>query len=313
MTQTEMDRRRRRLLVRSLAGGAPDSYRTTLFEPGDKEPSLPPTGLDSASPTPGTLKDAPPHPGMERLPEPVQGRAVLPLEQAVIGPFRVIESQLDSVLRSLGAVPPPVAPRTVPSPDRPSASPAPPALMLPPFQSLPTRRPAPTSGSRRSEKPPLPPPPEAAPTATKPAVNVTDSLPEIPTEQPVSPVVLRAPAETATLPVSAAHTSPVPPAGSNPVTMDEDFAAAPQNLAERSAALRSRSKIGVMKQDSAALQARLKELARLLEASPDSPSDEAICAWDDCRRLALMLHHELDRGLPQAEPQRGSRAVARPR
>lgn len=323
MTPNETDRRRRRLLVRSLVGGRPDC--SSGIDSGL-------AGSDVANPA-ATSAVAPDLRGEIAVPElgarpefvPPRTRPAFPPEPqpTVTGPIRVVESQLDAVLRMLGAAPAAAAPLPVsqspvitappasvppPARERPAPPPTGASLMLPPFQPLPARRPTPTSRSRGPDLRTASPPPAVEPAAPFQAV------PPVPTATPErsAAVVPAAPLEQSALlvpprvSVATEQAVEMPTEIAAPAVVDTAMA---HNLAERSAALRSRSKIGVMKQDAAALSARLKELARLLESDPDAPSDEALCAWDDCRRLALMLHHELDRGLPQPEGQRSSRTA----
>lgn len=331
MTVSETDRRRRRLLVRSLMGGhsdpgSTDGIATAEFSTAADE--TPPDGeLDFSRSRPVRSTD---FASVAPLPvAPVQRPMPTTPQSKLFGPIRVVESQLDAVLRTLGAVassttsPPPVAPPPSP-PRQPTASSSPP-LMLPPFQNMPARRPAAfrhstpieapselAAANPRSSKPasvaapPKTPASDVAMEAAPPvkiAASPVLAAPVLASPDAAVPVAeMPAPAMPAVKP-GAAVIDPIPvlPAPPSPV------------VSERPDVLRSRSKIGTMKQDAAALSARLKELAKMLEEHPDDPSDDALCAWDDCRRLALLLHHELDRGLPQPESQRGSRAVARSR
>lgn len=377
MTVSETDRRRRRLLVRSLAGG------NCLNQPEPFEVSHQdaPDGPQATVCAAETMEHA--DPGRHRPQQTLQAPAA---QFVPVGPIRVLESQLDSVLRALGALGGPPKPgRRAAAPRHEEAVPAPSdSFLLPPFQSLPARRPVPGSQPRLGGSAARPATAvtsaptveqrldgaakvggESVPPAVQPGVALMPaasvdfaekpaSVPLRPDELPAasgsfpSPVATLAPLDSvpltssatlevphvAELPVrgsavarrpmadvpAAAEPAPVPPVRTEIPAATISVPAEPQvtaaelpDLAERSAALRSRSKIGVMKQDAVALSARLKELARFLEESPDAPSDDALCAWDDCRRLALMLHHELDRGVPQAEPQRGVRPATRAR
>ncbi len=305
MTVSETDRRRRRLLVRSLMGAPPDSGSTDNWISSETEVPANLAEDIELSNRRGTtdFKSVPPPDLCAQRREPPAPRSV------VVGPTRVIESQLDAVLRTLGTVtspatpaPPPVAPapvRQVP------LSTAPP-LMLPPFQNLPTKRPAPFRRPPPVETPPRSAPatqdrPEPAQAVTAPAVSTPSvSVPIEVSPEPVATIPMTTTiAERPAAPL--VEPAPTPEVISTPT------------VSERSEVLRSRSKIGTMKLDAVALSARMKELAKLLEECPDAPSDDALCAWDDCRRLALLLHHELDRGLPQPESQRNGRAAAKAR
>lgn len=321
MTVSETDRRRRRLLVRSLMGGhsdpgSTDSIATAEFSTAADE-TRPGGELDFSRSSPVRSTD---FASVAPLPAvPVQRPMPTTPQSKLFGPVRVVESQLDAVLRALGAVassttsPPPVAPPPSP-PRQPTASSSPP-LMLPPFQNMPARRPAAFRHSTPVEAP-------SEPAATNPRSSKPASV-AAPPKTPASDVAMEAAPclEIATAPASAVPVvelpTPTMPAEKPAAAAVDPIPVQPEQsspvVTERPDVLRSRSKIGTMKQDAVALSARLKELAKMLEEHPDDPSDDALCAWDDCRRLALLLHHELDRGLPQPESQRGSRAVARSR
>lgn len=305
MTVSETDRRRRRLMVRSLMSAQPDSRSADNWTSSEIEvPAKTAEDIELSNRRGTTDFESVPSPDLcAQRREPPAPRSV------VIGPTRVIESQLDAVLRTLGAVtspatpaPPPVAPAPVRHVPLSSAPP----LMLPPFQNLPTKRPAPF---RRP--PPVETPPRTVPTTqdrpnSAPDVAAPDVLaPSVPVPVDVSP------SPVATIPI----TTPIAEKPATPVVKPAptpEVVSTP-TASERSEVLRSRSKIGTMKLDAVALSARMKELAKLLEECPDAPSDDALCAWDDCRRLALLLHHELDRGLPQPESQRNGRVAAKAR
>lgn len=326
MTVSETDRRRRRLLVRSLMGGHPDPGSTDSIATAEfglaADETRPGGDLDFSRSSPVRSTDFASVAPLPVVPVP---RPIPTTPQSkLFGPVRVVESQLDAVLRTLGAVvssttsPPPASPP--PSPPRQPAVSSSPPLMLPPFQNMPARRPA---AFRHST--PVEAPSESAaanPRSSKPAsVAVSSRTPASDVATETAPRIKVAAAPVLAAPVSAVPVAemptPIMPVEKPVVAVVDPVPVLPASsspaVSERPDVLRSRSKIGTMKQDAVALSARLKELAKMLEEHPDDPSDDALCAWDDCRRLALLLHHELDRGLPQPESQRGGRAVARSR
>lgn len=305
MTVSETDRRRRRLLVRSLVSaqsesGSADNWPSSEIEvPAKKAADFEPSSRCGIA-------------DFESVPSPdlcAQRREPPAPRSVVFGPTRVIESQLDAVLRTLGTVTSPVTPPPPPvesAPVRHVPLTSAPPLMLPPFQNLPPRRPA---AFRRP--PPVETPPQSAraiqdrPNPAPVGAAAADLAPSVPVPVDVSP------SPVATIPIATTIAEKPAAPVVEPAPTPEVVSA--PTASERSEVLRSRSKIGTMKLDAVALSARMKELAKLLEESPDAPSDDALCAWDDCRRLALLLHHELDRGLPQPESQRNGRVAAKAR
>lgn len=303
MTVSETDRRRRRLLVRSLMGAQPDRESADSIIPSEFEvPANVAEDFASSSRRSTTELESVP------ISAACEQRPLAPAPKSVVfGPTRVVESQLDAVLRTLGAVTSPASPApspVAPAPARHVPLSSAPPLMLPPFQNLPPRRPAafrrppPVETPARSD-PETQDPPNPAPVAAASAVLASSAA--VPVDASPGPVATIPITTTIAEKTAAPPIEPVPEPVSTPTA------------SERSEVLRSRSKIGTMKLDAVALSARMKELAKLLEESPDAPSDDALCAWDDCRRLALLLHHELDRGLPQPESVRNGRAAAKAR
>lgn len=94
---------------------------------------------------------------------------------------------------------------------------------------------------------------------------------------------------------AAPVTSTVPQASTLPQS------SLPNLRIDRPGAQRSRAKLAVLHQEAAALSTRISELASLVDQCSDDSAEDSLIAWDDCRRLAAILHQELERGLPLPE------------